>query len=88
MIEKQVPGIKFDVDRKKQKTNVIHHKIPTRQNESCCKTEKFLQGVTCNKTHTAFFRKTICAIVCYWLLRLHVIIQQEIYLQPSIKLII
>ena len=58
MIEKQVPGIKFDVDRKKQKTNVIHHKIPTRQNESCCKTEKFLQGVTCNKTHTAFFRET------------------------------
>ena len=41
MIEKQVPGIKFDIDRKEQKANVIHNKIPNRQNENWCKTEKF-----------------------------------------------
>ena len=34
MIEKQVPGIKFDTDRKEQKTNVIHNKIPNCRNEN------------------------------------------------------
>ena len=41
MIEKQVPGIKFDIDRKEQKANVIHNEIPNRQNENWCKTENF-----------------------------------------------
>ena len=70
MIEKQVPGIKFDIDRKEQKTNVIHNKIPNCQNENWCKREKFtfLQRVTCNKTHTAFFRKTTWVLVCNSLL--------------------
>ena len=70
MIEKQVPGIKFDTDRKEQKTNVIHNKIPNCQNENWCKREKFtfLQRVTCNKTHTAFFRKTTWVLVCNSLL--------------------
>ena len=35
MIEKQVPGIKFDTDRKEQKTKVIHNKIPNYQNNWC-----------------------------------------------------
>ena len=70
MIEKQVPGIKFDIDRKEQETNVIHNKIPNCQNENWCKREKFtfLQRVTCNKTHTAFFRKTTWVLVCNSLL--------------------
>ena len=34
MIEKQVLGIKFDIDRKEQKANVIHNKVPNRQNEN------------------------------------------------------
>ena len=34
MIEKQVPGIKFDINRKEQKANVIHDEIPNRQNEN------------------------------------------------------
>ena len=70
MIEKQVPGIKFDTDRKEQKTNVIHNKIPNCQNKNWYKTEKitFLQGVTCNKTHTAFFWKTTWVLVCNSLL--------------------
>ena len=34
MIEKQVPGIKFDIDIKEQKANVMHNKIPNRQNEN------------------------------------------------------
>ena len=40
MIEKQVTGIKFDIDRKEQKTNVMHNEIPNCQNENWCKTEK------------------------------------------------
>ena len=74
-------GIKFDIDRKEQETNVIHNKIPNCQNENWCKREKFtfLQRVTCNKTHKAFFRKTTWVLVCNsLLLRLHIIIQQEI----------
>ena len=34
MIEKQIAGIKFDIARKEQKTNVIHNKIPNYQNEN------------------------------------------------------
>ena len=34
MIEKQLPGIKFDVDRKEHRANVIHNEIPNRQNEN------------------------------------------------------
>ena len=30
----QVPGLTFDIDRKEQKTNVIHNKIPNCQNEN------------------------------------------------------
>ena len=41
MIEKQVPGMKFDVDRKGQKANVIQNEIPNRQNENSCKTGNF-----------------------------------------------
>ena len=41
MIEKQAAGIKFNIDRKEQKTNVIHNKIPNCQNKNWCKTEKF-----------------------------------------------
>ena len=60
MIEKQVPGIKFDTDRKEQKANVIHNEIPNCQNENWYKTENFtfLQRATCNKTHTAFVGTT------------------------------
>ena len=59
MIEKQIPGIKFDIDRKEQKTNVIHNKIRNCQKENWCKTEKFacFYKVTCNKMHTAFLGK-------------------------------
>ena len=65
MIEKQVPGIKFDIDRKEQKANVIHNKIPNRENENWCKRkiDMFLQRVTCNKTHTTFVRKTTWVLV-------------------------
>ena len=31
---KEFPGIKFDIDRKEQKTNVKHNKIPNCQNEN------------------------------------------------------
>ena len=34
MTEKHVPGIKFDIDRKEQKANVIHNEIHNRQNEN------------------------------------------------------
>ena len=34
MIEIQVPGIKFDINRKEQKANVIHNEIPNFQNEN------------------------------------------------------
>ena len=34
MIEKQVPRIKFDTDRKEQKTKVIRNKIPNYQNKN------------------------------------------------------
>ena len=33
MIEKQVPGIKFDIDREEHKANVIHNEIPNRRNK-------------------------------------------------------
>ena len=39
MIEKQVPRIKFDTDRKEQKTKVIRNKIPNYQNKNWCKTK-------------------------------------------------
>ena len=85
MIEKQDPGIKYNIDRKEQKPHIIHNRIPNCQNENWCKTKihMFLQRVTCNKTHTAFFRKTTWVLVCSSLLlvaklRLHTIIQQEI----------
>ena len=34
MIEKQVPGIKFDLDRKELKANVIHNEVTNRQNKT------------------------------------------------------
>ena len=34
MIEKQVSEIKFDIDRKEQKANLIHNEIPNSQNKN------------------------------------------------------
>ena len=89
MIEKQVPGIKFDIDRKEQKANVIHNKIPNRQNENWCKTEKltFLQRVTWNKTHTAFVRKTTWVLLGNYLLLVIKASYHKSTREPSIKLV-
>ena len=71
MIEKPVPEIKFDIDRKYQQANVIHNEVPNLQNENWCNTENFtcfLQRVTCNKTRTTFVRTTALVLECNSLL--------------------
>ena len=41
MTERQVTGIKFDIDRKEARANVKYNKMPNCQNEDLCKTENF-----------------------------------------------
>ena len=41
MIERQVPGVKFDIDRTEAEVNVIHNEIPNHQKENWCKAGNF-----------------------------------------------